>query len=165
MKALKNRWSFLVIGLFLGASVGSELALRFSASREKEYDHVLEDNHVERRIWTIITSLSTITKAEKAQVERIISDHQILLRSEFLTLVELHKTGRYKRKEADMRKFLTRAKEFMVERPKDFIEVELVPITPEDQRPAEPPGTIQARKSLQEAFDYVDSLTNETRNE
>jgi hypothetical protein len=172
MKALKNRWSFLIIGLLLGAYTGGDLAIRYSNSREREYDHVLEDSYVERQIWTIITSTSTIEKADKAQVERIISDHQILLRSAFLTLVELHKTGHYKRKEADMRKFLGRAKEFMADRPKGFIEVELIPITPEGERSAAPrmqnesgttAGALQARKSLQEAFDYVDSLADETK--
>lgn len=155
MKALKSRWSFLIIGLVLGAYLGSDLALCFFTSREKEYDQALEDDYVERRIWTIITSTSTITKAEKAQVESIITDHQILLRSAFLTLVELHKTGHYMRKDADMRKFLRRAKEFMAERPEGFIEVELVPITLDSERPEIPPvtndtantaGAIQAQK-------------------
>lgn len=174
MKVLKSRWSFLIIGLVLGAYLGSDLALRFCTSREKEYDHVIEDNHVERRIWTIITSTSTISKAEDAELESIIADHRILLRTAFLTLVELHKSGRYQWKEADMRKFLRRAKEFMAERPKGFIEMELVTITPEGEKPEEPriqndaantAGALQARKSLQEAFDYVDSLPIETRNE
>jgi hypothetical protein len=172
MKALKNRWSFLIVGLLLGAYTGGYLALHYSNSREREYDHVLEDSYVERQIWTIITSTSTIEKAEKAEVERILSDHQILLRSAFLTLVELHKSGHYKRKEADIRKFLGRAKKFMEERPKGFIDVELVPLTPEGERSAEPPmlnasgttaGAIQARESLQGAFDYVDSLSDETK--
>jgi len=167
MKWLKNRWSFLVLGLLVGAYTGGDVALRYASSRKVAYDQVLEDNYVERQIWAIIASSSTIAKAENVKLDTIISEHRTMLTVAFLTLVELHKSGHYTRKNDDIRKYLRRAKDFIVERPDGFLEQKFVVIPSKADRvnnptlttdPESATATNQARKQLQEAFDYVDSL-------
>lgn len=167
MKALGNRWSFLILGLLVGAYIGGDLALRWANFAKMKYDQALEDHYINSRIWSIQTSTSTIAKAEKGKVEGIVSWHQMMLRDAFLTLVELHKTGHYKRQDADIRRFLKRAKKFMAERPKGFLEQEFFAMSSLIDRfnnpnmttdPESTKATKQARRLLHEAFDYVDAL-------
>lgn len=78
MKLLSNGWLLLILGLLFGAYVGAELALRYSASKQVEYDQALEDHYIDSRIWTLATSVATLAKAQKGKIDGIISDHQLL---------------------------------------------------------------------------------------
>ena len=168
MKVLKNRWFLLVIGLIVGAYIGGDLALRYASSKKVEYDQALEDHYIDSRIWSLMTSTTTLAKAEKEKIDGIVSDHQTILRGAFLTLVELHKTGHYERKDEDIRKRLKRAKEFMAERPDQFLNQEFFAMSSIVDRvnnpgmtddPESEKATNFARKQLQDAFDYVDELS------
>lgn len=168
MKVLKNRWFLLVVGLLVGAYIGGDLALRYASSKKVEYDQELADHYIDSRIWSLMTSTTTLAKAENEKLDGITSDHQTMLRGAFLTLVELHKTGHYQRKDEDIRKRLKKAKEFMAERPDQFLNQEFFAMSSIVDRVNNPEMTDDpeskkvtnfARKQLQEAFDYVDELS------
>ena len=167
MKLFKSRWLMLIFGLLVGACVGGELALRYSASKNVEYDQVLEDHYIDSRIWTLATSIVTLAKAEKGKIDGITGDQQLMLRSAFLALVDLHKTGHYERRDEEIRKHLKKAKAFMAERPEEFLNQKFFaasyiadhgnnPKMSDDPESAK--VTNLERKRLQEAFDYVDEL-------
>ena len=167
MKLLSNGWLLLILGLLFGAYVGAELALRYSASKQVEYDQALEDHYIDSRIWTLATSVATLAKAQKGKIDGIISDHQLMLRGAFLALVDLHKTGYYERKDEEIRKRLKKAKDFMAEQPDLFLNQKFFtassivdhgnnPETFDDSESGK--VTTLERKQLQEAFDYVDEL-------
>jgi hypothetical protein len=167
MKLLKNRWLLLILGLLVGGYVGGELALRYSASKKVDYDQALEDHYIDSRIWTLATSIVTLAKAEKGKIDGITGDHQLMLRSAFLALVDLHKTGHYEREDEEIRKHLKKAKAFMAERPEEFLNQKFFaasyianhgnnPKMSDDPESAK--VTNLERKRLQEAFDYVDEL-------
>lgn len=158
----------LILGLLVGAYIGGDLALRYASSKKAEYDQVLEDHFIDTRIWTLMTSTMTLAKAENENIDGIVSDHQTMLRGAFLILVELHKTGRYERKDHDIRKRLKKAEEFMAERPDQFLNQEFFatsslldrinnPAISDD--PESTKITNFVRSQLQEAFDYVDELS------
>ena len=168
MKVLKNRWFLLIVGLLLGAYIGGDLALRYASSKKFEYDQALEDHYIDSRIWTLLTSTATLAQAEKGNLDGIVSSNQTMLRGAFLTLVDLHKTGYYERKDAEIRKRLKKAKEFMAERPDQFLNQKLFAMSSIVDRfnnpgmtedPESTEATTFARKQLQEAFDYVDELS------
>jgi len=155
----------LVITAFLlGALAGGELALRYATEQKLEYDQMLQDHFVESRIWDIATALLTLRKAENGNIEDVLSDNQMFLRGAFLTLVEIHKTGDYSVKNPDMVKSLTQAKQYMAERPEEFLNMQLYVVSaesinnPESRDDASKEATNAASIRLQNAFEYVDGL-------
>jgi hypothetical protein len=165
-KLLKNRWVLLITAFLLGALAGGELALRYATAQKFEYDQMLQDHFVESRIWDIATTMNTLQKAENRDFESVLSDNQIFLRGAFLTLVEIHKTWDYSRKNDDMVKSLTRAKKFMAERPEKFLDKKFYVVSvesinnPESEDHASKEATNTAKTRLQNAFEYVDGLQN-----
>lgn len=151
LKALTNRWFMLVLGLIAGVWIGGDLVLR----QKLEYDHELEDHYIESRISTILTTTSALTSIEGERMDLMRSNQSLILREAFLTLVELHKTGHYDRKEEKIREYLGRAKEFMAERPDQFLNQEFVTLAPSTDHDN---ATDEARSQLEAAFDYVDQL-------
>ena len=155
----------LVITAFLlGALAGGQLALGYATKQKFKYDQMLEDHFVESRIWDIATALLTLRKAENGNIEDVLSDNQMFLRGAFLTLVEIHKTGDYSVKNPDMVKSLTQAKQYMAERPEEFLNMQLYVVSaesinnPESRDDASKEATNAARIRLQNAFEYVDGL-------
>lgn len=159
MKVLTNRWSFLILGLLVGLFFGGELV-------SWNVDQKLEEHDVGWPLWTLVTSTGTIEQAEGEELDKIHGTHSMMLRDAFETLVKVHKTGRYPGREAEIRRYLKRARQFMSERPDDFMNEEFEflatgeilshPETAVDNGRAL--ATDHARKQLQEAFDYVDGL-------
>ncbi|QYY34477.1 hypothetical protein [Ruficoccus sp. ZRK36] len=154
MKALKNRWLLLLLGMIVGAYIGGDLALRYANFK---YDETLEDYYIDARLLTLIASYSTLEKAENENINGITSDHEVILRGTFLSLVELHKTSHYTKKDKDIRKHLKKAKAYMAERPEQFLN-QTFHVQTSSTELASQEATDQARKQLQDAFDYVDSL-------
>ena len=174
MKAPKLRWPFLLVGLVVGGFIGGELGLRYERSRTAKYDESLEDYYINGRIEGIIRSIRTIAIADQGDIGRIASSQNIWLRSEFVALVALHKSGRYPRKDEVIRKWLQSAKDFMAERPEEFINKDFVAMSSlvgqinsdaEGNDPESAKLTNQARNELQAAFGYVDNLGRSTAND
>ena len=90
-------------------------------------------------------------------MDLMLGNQRMTLRGAFLELVEIHKTGHYERKEDEIRKYLSRAKEFMVERPDQFLNQEFVSLGSDEDRDK---ATEEARSHLEDAFDYVDQLSH-----
>jgi len=172
MSIFKNHWirggALLVLGLIVGVYIGADLALRYANTKAVEYPGVLEDYYINSRLLNITMSLGTITEAEKENLKVLRAGHERMLRGAFLELVQLHKSGRYQKKEVDIREHLTRAKSFMEDRPDAFINKKFTapssiadkinnPMMKED--PASIRVTNQFRKQLQNAFNYVDMIT------
>ncbi len=164
---MKNRWVHLFLCLLVGSIVGREVGIREAYAHQMAYSQALEDSYVNSPIWTLVTSMSTIAKAEDKMSDSVISSNGMILRGAFLTLVELHKSGHYKAKDAKMRKNLEKAKAFMTERRSLFIDQKLVSLSSFEDRMKHPDksfeeednkATDQARDQLQKAFDYVDGL-------
>lgn len=172
MRSDKLKWLFLLLGVLVGMILGGEMGLRYASTQEIELEKTLADNFVDSRIWAMERSKVNIWKAEKGKTEEIIADHEIFLRGEFLGLVQLHQSGRFPDKEAEMVESLKKAKTFMEARPKGFIDQSFISSNsvvdrvndPESAVPAEKTeATSQLKQQLQDALDYVDSLEAPTR--
>ena len=168
MKVLGNRWCLMILGLLIGAFIGGDLTLRYIGAQKIEYDQALEDHYIQSRIWAMATSMPTIMWTELEKSDRVLRLHRMMLRSVFLELVSLHKTGHYDRKDADIREYLKRAKSFMTERPDDFLNQEFFSLssiveqvkTGDPNDPEVPAATDLVRNQLQDAIDYVDRLNS-----
>jgi hypothetical protein len=163
-KILTNRIFLLIFGLLIGAYIGGELTLKFVNAQQIEYDEMLHEHFVKSRIWDIATALFNLKHAENQRWDDLISGNEMLLRGAFVTLVEIHKTGDYSRKNAEMVRSLKRAKNFMLERPDKFLEIKFVALPKngsfqlENESFENDPITNPFRTQLQEAFDYVKDL-------
>ena len=160
--------ALFVSGIVLGASCGIEWAHYRANSDHIQYSQELVDS----RIWSLVTSESTFAKAETKKLDGILDDQAVMIRGAFLTLVDLHKSGRYKSKEKDILKRLSGAKKFMEARPKAFLDQNfvssdsLVDRINHPEITADPKSdqmTVYARHQLQAAFDYVDSLQSTSK--
>lgn len=172
MTIFKNLWirraAILLLGLLVGVYIGADLALRYANTKAVGYPGVLEDYYINSRLFNITMSLGTITQAEKEEWKGLQSNYEMLLRAAFLELVQLHKSGLFRKKEAVIRERLSRAKVFMEDRPEVFINknftapsaiVEKINNPGMKEDPASIRITDQFRKQLQDAFSYVDIIT------
>lgn len=148
----------------LGMFIGGDLALRYATNRKAENINKLQEQYIESQIWNLLIALPTYKKAENANVDWILTNYPLMLRGAFMTLIELHKTGDYPNKNKEITEVLTKTKDFMVQRPDQFIDMELKPLTlqniqtPTKEESLNPKKNDPLRKQLQEAFDYVDGL-------
>jgi len=158
----------MIAGTLAGFFYGAHVALRHVNERQVEYDQALEDHYIQSRTFTLLTSAKTLAKAEDENIDGIMSDHQVFIRSAFMNLVELHRSGHYEAKDEEIRKSLKRAKDFMAARPEQFLNQTFYALSsvtesldePEPERdPESQRVTDFNRKQLQAAFDYVDSLS------
>ena len=169
MKVFKSRWAVLILGLLVGCYGGADLAIRFMKSEAMKYDRRLEDKYVDWQLWTLATSKATIEWAEESKMDDIIRSHETMMRGAFHELVALHKTPHYDWRNADMEKWLFRARDFVAGRPEGFLDKEFYSMSTIIDRannggsmaldPESEENTRQARDFLQADFDYVDGLS------
>jgi len=164
-----KKWAIAVLSFLAGAFVATVLVFYYKNHKEYDDNQDLGIHYIEFHSWTIFSSMVTIEKVEKGELESILSDQRGMLRDAFIKLTDIHKTSRYIIQDTVMRKYLKMAKNFMAKRPEQFIEQNFI-TTPSltyrmskynvDKYSANNKIT-SARKNLQDAFDYVDTLSSE----